>query len=121
MAGKCKRRMVRFGKAAARFLGPALGPVIPMAVNMIEMLSQSVPDLFDGHQKRRMVFAAVATEAKKIGHEAYDGTKNGLSSMAESYVRAALESALYNLREGKPLEELQDWATDPDLQDADDD
>lgn len=119
--GDCKRRTVRFAKRGAKYLGAVLGPLIPQAVAGIETLLPLLPDAFDGHEKRRMVFRAVAAKAKEIGHEAYDTAKETLTSQAEAYVRAALESALENLRLGQPLSKLETWASDPDLLEAETD
>lgn len=114
--GDCKRRTIRFAKRGAKFLGAALGPVIPQVVSAIEdLLPMLGIGALSGHTKRRMVFDAVAQKAKEIGHDAFDVVTNGLTSRAEGYVRAALESALENLRLGQPLAKLEAWASDPDL------
>jgi hypothetical protein len=119
--GDCKRRVVRFGKRAARFLGPVLGALVPQAVGFLEMAKEQLPSVFGGHEKRRFVLEIVKTRAKEMGHEAYDGLKDHLTSQAESYVRAHIENSLENLRLGQPIEKLQNWATDPDLEESDED
>ncbi len=119
--GDCKRRVVRFAKRGAAFLGPVLGALIPQLVSSVELLQGILPGAFGGHEKRQIVYNAIKAEAKKIGHEAYDAAKDEFEWRLESYTRAALESALENLRAGLPLEELQKWVDSPELLEADTD
>jgi hypothetical protein len=116
--GKCKRRFIKFGKTAARFLGPALLPIIPQVVQVLELIPSIATG---GHEKRRVVIDAVKNHAKAIGHDAYDAGKDALTSAAEGYVRASIEPALANLRSGVTMQELADWADEDgdDLPDED--
>lgn len=127
MAGKCKRRVKRFSRRAAKFLGPVLGALVPQAVSALEVVKDMLPGAFGGHEKRAAVLNVVKVRAKELGHAAYDGAKDALTGEAESYVRAHIENSLDNLRDGQALASLQDWATDeeldadPELADADED
>ena len=108
--GKCKRRAVRFGKRAARFLGPVLGPLVPRVVETLRLLGDSIPELAGGHAKRRAVLAAVGAQAREIGHEAWDEAALALNSAAEGYVRAHIENSLESLTGGESLATLEAWS-----------
>lgn len=107
----CKKRVVSFAKWGARFLGPVLGAHIPSVVALLEQVSAAVPDLvLSGHQKRAIVIESVKARAKEIGHDVYDDAKTATVAELERVTRAAIESALHELRSGADLNELQDWA-----------
>lgn len=126
MPGKCKRRAVRFGKWAARVLGTAVGPRIPVYVELAEQtakaLKAQLPELvFGGHEKRRLVWDLVQSEAKRVGHDVFDDAKAVTLAELETATRAAIEAAVFQMKTGgDKLVELTDW--DPgDLDDAPDD
>ena len=106
----CKKNVVKFSKWAARTLGPILGRHILQTVGVLEDLSASIPDLLSGHDKRQVVIDSTLRKAQAIGHDAFDEAKAVTISEIERAARAAIESAVHNIREGVALEELADWA-----------
>lgn len=123
MAGKCKRRVVRFGKWAARFLGPALGPFVPLAVQAVEsfgnVVAAKVPDMvFGGHEKRAMALDLIKSEARRIGHAVYDEARPETEAELERIARAAIEVAVEQMKRGEAkLSELREWTDDAELAD----
>lgn len=119
--GDCKRRTVRFAKAGARFLGPVLGALVPQMVGALRVLGDSIPELSGGRAKRKAVFQAVASEAEKLGHAAYDAARKRLTHEAVGFVRAHIQNALYNLESGESVGTLMAWAEEDETADAPED
>ena len=106
----CKKRVVKFGKWAARTLGPVLGQHVLRTVGVLEDLSASIPDLLSGHDKRKVVIDSTIRKAREIGHSAFDEAKDTTVAELERASRAAIESAIFNIREGIAIDELADWS-----------
>jgi len=116
--GKCRDRVKRFGRRAAKILGPILGAMIPGLVTAAEglgaVVTAQLPDLvWGGHEKRKFVIDTVMREAKAIGHDAYSGAKALTLGQLEGATRAAIEAAVDNMRVGgaAAVAELADWST----------
>jgi hypothetical protein len=127
--GKCKRRVVRFGKWAGRFLGPMLGPFVPLAVQAVEsfgsVVAGKVPDMvFGGHEKRAMALELIKAEAKRIGHAVYDDARPESEAELERIARAQVEVVVSTMKHhAEKVGDLQDgdgWADAAELAPGDD-
>lgn len=97
----CKRRTIQYAKQAGRVLG---GIVVRRIANTVDILEAAPPDWITNHDKRRLVIEdAKAAWAKANAADALE-----VGAEVEGMIRSALETALWNLREGVEAIELGD-------------
>jgi len=97
----CKKRVIQYAKQAGRVLG---GIIVRRIANTVDILEAAPADWLTNHQKRRMVIEDAKAQWAKANR--MDVLEVG--SEIEGMIRSALETALWNLREGVEAIEMGD-------------
>ena len=97
----CKRRVIQYAKMAGKILG---GVVVRRIANTVDILESAPPDWITNHDKRRLV----SEDAKAAWAKANQLDVLEVGTEIEGMIRSALETALWNLRQGVEAIELGD-------------